>query len=726
MLIKETKFMSSSRITRRGFLQSTSMLAGATLTGASLMETSTALGAAPVLPEKTELGEARTALTLRLQAEDVVEAEIREYLMKRVRPLPKPKTAAEWTSDEKRRRKHLLDNVIFHGWPKEWVDSPPQFEDLGLIPTGKGYRMRKLRYEIVPGFFTTALLREPENPGPKCPATINVNGHDPGGKAAKYEQKRCINNAFQGMYALSLEWMGMGEMARPENDHWNGCHLDLVGAGATGLFYLALRRGLDYLCQHPNVDASRIGVSGLSGGAWQSIIIASLDERIAATIPACGYFSFTSAIERNSDVGDKEYHPHDLFIEGDYSVLTAMMAQRPTMLIYGAVDEYGLRAPLQKPHLYDEIKPFFKLYGKEDDFVWHENLDPGTHNYELDNRQQSYAFYTKHFNMAVVEREIPVDEEMKTYKELVVGLPEDNLTITSLAQKMATMIQRPPVPQDAAGRTKWASRSRTRLKDLVRYTPVTVKHAWPLFSDRNKGIETIGYRLQFSNDLSATALWLKSTSAAAAAPLAILLDDSGARSIRTESGSDSAASPDDPVSWHLSRGEQVLAVNLIFTGDASPDTPKDEPVHVPEVYQKLLTSPKQMPGVVGWLKTRPPSALYGLLLSAAGDRPLGLQAAQLIGIAGWVRQENGPRIISVETIGIRNQVTALVAAVLEPAHFSKLKVRDGMKSLGYLLDKGIHYQDAPDLFCLDLYKDFDIDTLAALAEPTKVTQKFVD
>jgi len=47
-------------------------------------------------------------------------------------------------------------------------------------------------------------------------------------------------------------------------------------------------------------------------------------------------------------------------------------------------------------------------------------------------------------------------------------------------------------------------------------------------------------------------------------------------------------------------------------------------------------------------------------------------------------------------------------------------------SLGYLLDKGIHYQDAPDLFCLDLYKDFDIDTLAALAEPTKVTQKFVD
>jgi len=145
--------------------------------------------------------DARTALTLRLQSEDVVEAEIREYLMKRVRPLPEPKSAAEWTADEKRLRKHLLENVIFHGWPKEWVDSPPKFDDLGLIPSGKGYRLRKLRYEIVPGFLTTALLREPENPRGKCRATINVNGHDPSGKAAKYVQKHSINNALQARYA---------------------------------------------------------------------------------------------------------------------------------------------------------------------------------------------------------------------------------------------------------------------------------------------------------------------------------------------------------------------------------------------------------------------------------------------------------------------------------------------------------------------------------------------
>ena len=42
-----------------------------------------------------------------------------------------------------------------------------------------------------------------------------------------------------------------------------------------------------------------------------------------------------------------------------------------------------------------------------------------------------------------------------------------------------------------------------------------------------------------------------------------------------------------------------------------------------------------------------------------------------------------------------------------------------MKSLGYLLDAPVPFRSAPDLFCLDLYKDFDIDRFAAMAEPAK-------
>ncbi len=718
--------MSSTNVTRRGFLQSTSLVAGAALVG-----TSATMMQPPVAVGQTRIEEVGEVLKLRLQSEDVVDFQIRQYLMKRVPPLPAPKTASEWTTEETRLRAHLLKDVIFHGWPSKWVDSPPRFEDLGLIPSGKGYRLRKLRYEIVPGFWTTALLYEPETPKGRMPATINLNGHAPNGKAADYKQKRCINNALQGIYALSLEWLGMGESAIPENNHWNGAHLDLVGLGATGLFYLAIRKGLDYLCQHPNVDPLRIGATGLSGGAWQTIIIASLDERIAVAVAACGYFSFTSAIERNSDVGDLEYHPSDLFIDGDYSTLTAMTAPRATLLMYGAEDQYGLRAALQKPHLYDEIRPIFRLYGKEDNLAFYENVDPGTHNYELDNREHAYAFFTKHFNIPVVEHEVPVDAEVKSFLELLVGLPKDNLSITGLARKIASGFQRPEVPSEPSSKAKWASASRSRLKEVVRFKPVTIWHAWPLFSTRNKGLRSIGYRLEFDNELSATAIWLKSTTCADNAPLSILLDDSGLRSVQMDILTDPVrlttelTSPDNAIPWHINRGEQALAVNLIFTGDASPDFPKNEPVHVAELYSQLLATPAQIPGVRSWLATRPPSALYGLLLSASGDRPLGMEAAQLLGIADWVRNDNGVQSISIETQGIRNQVTALVASAMEPSHFSALSTRGGMNSLQYLLDHAIRYQDAPDLFCLDLYKDFDIDILAELAEPTKVTQQFM-
>ncbi len=116
------------------------------------------------------------------------------------------------------------------------------------LPAGKGYKLRKLRYEIVPGFYSTALLYEPENMQGKVPAVLNVMGHFyPAGNKEEFEQKLCINQALKGMMALNLEWIGMGELNTRFNDHWFASQLDLVGMNGVGLFYLAMRRGLDYL-----------------------------------------------------------------------------------------------------------------------------------------------------------------------------------------------------------------------------------------------------------------------------------------------------------------------------------------------------------------------------------------------------------------------------------------------------------------------------------------------
>lgn len=193
--------------------------------------------------------------------------QMKSFILSRVAPPPVATSAAQWTVESQRLRRHLLQDVVFHGWPPEWVNSSSKFEEVGVIETHQGYRLRKLRYEVVPGLQSVAILYEPEKLEGKAPAILNVNGHvGPTGKAVEYKQKRCINFAKHGIVALNLEWFAFGELRAEGNQHWYGAHLDLVGANALGIFLLEMRRGLDYLYDHPSVDRNRIGVTGLSGG----------------------------------------------------------------------------------------------------------------------------------------------------------------------------------------------------------------------------------------------------------------------------------------------------------------------------------------------------------------------------------------------------------------------------------------------------------------------------
>jgi hypothetical protein len=107
------------------------------------------------------------------------------------------------------------------------------------------------------------------------------------------------------------------------------------------------------------------------------------------------------------------------------------------------------------------------------------------------------------------------------------------------------------------------------------------------------------------------------------------------------------------------------------------------------------------------------------MIYTTGDRPLGIEAAHLIGIANWLKQR-GAASVRVEASGMRNQVVTMVAAALDPSMFSEVVVRNGIASLRYLIDKPVPYMEAPDLFCLDLYKVTDLDRLSELSAPTAV------
>jgi hypothetical protein len=311
--------------------------------------------------------------------------------------------------------------------------------------------------------------------------------------------------------------------------------------------------------------------------------------------------------------------------------------------------------------------------------AFYENLDPGTHNYLLNNRLQAYRLFTEHFHLPVAADEILSGAELKTYDELKVGLPADNLTIVGLAKRFADQNTLPAIPTDSATRETWAASERSTLNSVLRFKPVTVANAWRMWNTKDKGLETLSYRLDFSNGLSATAVWLKDIAAPANAPATLVLNDKG----RKAAG--------EAVSDRVNRGEQVLALDVIFNGETVPSSPDP--------------------------------ADYEFIVASMGDRPLGLEVAQVIGAAKWLAKTSSQTHLRLEATGMRSQVVSLVAAALEPQLFSAVAITGGMHSLRFLLDAAVPLRSAPELFCLDLYKDFDLDHFRAMAAPAKINEK---
>jgi dienelactone hydrolase len=607
--------------------------------------------------------------------------QMRHYLVNLVAPPPSPTTADQWSQEAKRLRKHWLDDVVYHGWPRDVIEVPTRFEETGVIETGKGYRIRKLRYEVVPGFYSAALLYEPDGAQRGSPAILNVNGHvGAPGKTVEYKQKRCIQFAKQGILALNLEWLSFGELSQSGNEHWYGAHLDLVGAHELGLFYLAMRRGLDYLCNHPLVDRERIGMTGLSGGGWQTITLSALDPRIKVIVPVAGFSSIASRVEarRYGDLGDIEQSGTDFFRGTDYTHLVGLCAPRPTLLIYNAEDDCCFRAPLVKPLVFDAMRPLFELYGAGQALQWHENLDPGTHNYQQDNRLAAYRFFADHFHLAPFKEEGNLEPEVKNYNELSVGLPTNNLTILGLARKLGRNIARTPIPTNQTERAAWVLAERARLKEVIRFNSPLLAAPWPVASGRNGEVESISYVFDFGNGLSANGVLMRLRGCPENAPVTLVLNDQG----KKESGA--------VVTARVSEGEQVLALDLAFFGNAWRDVP------VPE---------------------------YAQIIHGLGERPLGIMVGQLLEITLWMRRRADGAPVRMESTGLRHQVAVLAAAALEPSLFSEITIHDGKNSLACLLETPVQFSQAPELFCLDLYKYFDLDRLQALNEGNRRKQE---
>lgn len=165
---------------------------------------------------------------------------------------------------------------------------------------GDGFRIEKVLYQSRPHHTVTANLYIPDGLAGPSAAVLFLCGHHARAKHEPEYQRVCRTLCRAGLIVLAQDPIGQGERwsywepalqgctiepCCPEHDHAGAQCLPLGDALAR--YHLGdAMRSIDYLCTRPEVDPTRIGVTGNSGGGTQTCLMMLADPRIAAAAPA--------------------------------------------------------------------------------------------------------------------------------------------------------------------------------------------------------------------------------------------------------------------------------------------------------------------------------------------------------------------------------------------------------------------------------------------------------
>lgn len=600
------------------------------------------------------------ALKRPILAPDQTRVDTQVWTASKVPVLQIPQDSRAWEAYATSLRQRILDEVVYRGAAREWRNQTVKVERMGEI-RGDGYIIRKLRFEAVPGLHVPALLYEPlPAPSAATPVVLNVNGHEGSGVANPYIQARCINLAKKGLYALNVEWIGQAQLGSKGLSHYRMNQLDLVGTPGLAVFYESLRRSLDIALALPHADRTRVGVTGLSGGGWQTIMLSALDTRVTLANPVAGHSSYvTRAQWPGTDLGDSEQTPSDLAAIADYPHLNALVAPRALQLTYNAKDTCCFRAAHTAGPMVQWAAPVFRLLDAADRFGYHVNHDEG-HNYERDNREALYRFLHRHFfngSNAFDPREIDVNGELREVAELAVPLPAGNADFQVLARRIAGGL--PPAGEPP----------RERLAELVRARRYDVRPV-----QAGESTHAAFWQLHMEH-------WT--------VPLAELSPDGTVKGTTLLLADEGKGSAGETTRQLLGDGRRVAAMDPFYFGESA-------------------------------LGER--DFLFGLLVSALGERPLGIQVSQVAASARWLASRHGSPVAIVAR-GPRTSLIALVAAALEPDAISGVELNGGWHTLREVLDRNLSAEEMPEMFAFGLLAEFDVPQIERLVHPRPVAYR---
>ena len=365
------------------------------------------------------------------QLPEYVKKKAFEFFKKEEEEKESIKSIEEFEKRRERIRNYFIDAI--GGLDIERTDLKPVYT--GVIERDS-YSIKKVIYQSLPDFYVTANLYMPKNINGKLPAILFACGHWEWAKSCPEYQKVCIELVNNGFIVLAVDPVGQGERMQYYDrelkrtiirwgtmEHsYAGLQCTLAGANIARYFIWDLIRALDFLESLPEVDSTRIGLTGNSGGGTQSSYMMLVEPRIKVAVP-CTYITSREEYMKTGQAHDSEQNIFKAIVMGlNYDDFISCFAPKPVMI--GAVDSdfFCIEGTINS---YQRAKKIYNLYGKGEDIKLY--IARGTHSYNDELRREAVKWFVRHLK----------GEETVNLAESIKIEPEESLKCTISGQVLA-------------------------------------------------------------------------------------------------------------------------------------------------------------------------------------------------------------------------------------------------------------------------------------------------
>jgi len=289
----------------------------------------------------------------------------------------KNQTQEQWVERSKVIRQHIKSTL--------GLDHQPTPCDLSPLVTAThkfdGYSVDNIAIQTLPGFWLTGNLYRPNEPGKSIPGILSPHGHWKDGRTREDQQKLSAALARAGAVVFSYDMVGFEESRPVDHKHPQVLKLQTYNS----------IRALDYLCSMPNVDQTRLGCTGASGGATQTFLLAAVDDRLDVSVPVCqvsAHYYGGCICESGLPIHVGPHH------ETNNVEIAASFAPKPQLIVSNGEDWTKNCPEVEFPF----IKRIYEL-NKAGDQVEHAHFASEGHDYGPSKRTAAVLFLCKHLSL---------------------------------------------------------------------------------------------------------------------------------------------------------------------------------------------------------------------------------------------------------------------------------------------------------------------------------------